>query len=371
MPRVSVPNFVGGSSTLKSRQINATRSVNLIVRGGGVGGKVAATLNNGMGVTPFSFVPGARSIRGLFAQDGRAFAVGGTSFVEFFEDGTTGPAITLLEDYFPATMVSNGQGGNQLLAVSGGTGIVYDLATNSQIPITAPNLDPPYTMAAYIDTYGLVVKAFSPKFQFSALNDFSNWVAFDFAARSEGPDNISAIVRNHRELWILGTLTSEVWYDDGVTPFAPIQGVFIEQGCIATFSALGLDNTVFWLGQNIQGQGQVFRANGYTPERISDEAVDFALAQSDQLRNTIAWSFQLQGHLFYGLYVPDLPTTWVYDVSTKIWAEWARWDISTATFIPWFARCSCHAFGRTLIGDRSSSTIYEVNFDLLDNEVAG
>ncbi len=261
-------------------------------------------------------------------------------------------------------------GGSQLLALSGGTGIVFDLALNTQAPINAPGLEPPYSMCLYIDGYGVVVKANSPQFNFSAINDLSTFSALDFAARSEGPDNISFMVRNHRELPLVGTRTSEVWQDDGVTPFSPIQGVFIEQGSVAPYAGVQVDNTVFWVGQNKDGAIQVFRLNGYTPERVSTASVEYFLRQSTQIEHAIGWAMQLEGHTFYVLYVADLPYTWVYDVAVQKWTVWARWRTVDGTWIPWFGRCHCYAFGKHLIGDRSSGTIYETSFDLLDNQVA-
>ncbi len=254
---------------------------------------------------------------------------------------------------------------------SGGTGIVIDMVTNTEVPINAPSLELPYSMGLYIDGYGIVVKAASPQFNFSNLNDFTVFSALDFAARSEGSDNISAMVRNHRELWMLGTLTSEVWQDvsSGNIIFAPIQGVFLEAGCVAPYSALSVDNTVYWIGQSVQGQGLVFRANGYTPERISTPSIEYQLSLSSDLSQAIAFSFQLLSHTFYLIYVPDLLYTFVFDLSTQVWSVFAQWNIVNGTWLPWYGRCACHAFGKTLIGDRSTGNVYEVSFDFLDHEL--
>lgn len=286
---------------------------------------------------------------------------GANTFTYVFAGSTTSPATGMIT-------AMGAQGGPQLLVMSGGTGIVFDMVTNTSAPITAPALSLPYSLAIYIDGYGVVLKKDSPQFNFSNLNDFTVFDALDFASRSEGSDNIVSMVRNHREIWLLGSLTTEVWQDvsQGNTIFAPIQGVFIEAGCIATYSALSVDNTVFWLGQSVQGHGLVFRANGYTPERISTPSIEFQLAQSTRLSETIGFSFQLESHTVYGLYVPDLPYTFIFDISTGRWSVFARWT-AFGEWIPWFARCSCHAFGKTLVGDRSSGTIYEVSFDFLDN----
>lgn len=374
MPRVPVAGFVGGSDVLRSWDVNREDTINLILESTQPGNaKAPVYLLKIPGVRPFATVPGGQSsVRGLFSQDGHAFVVAGTTFAEFFEDGSFGPQIYVIEDSHPATMISNGQegaNGGQVLVNSGGSGIIYEIQTLSQAPISAPSLVLPYSMGLYIDTYGVVVKANSPEFNFSDPNDLSTFPSLNFAARSEGSDNISAMVRNHRELVILGTRTSEVWFDDGVTPFTPIPGVFIEKGCIATFSALEVDNTVVWLGQGMEGAGMVFRLNGYTPERLSTPAIEFILAESDRLDDAIAWTMELSGHLFYFLFIPDLAWTLVYDFSVQRWTKWARWNTDLGIWQPWFGRCHCYAFGKHLIGDRGSGTIYEVTFDQLTNAV--
>jgi len=375
MPRVEIPGFVGGIGRLRGRQIGVEDGWNYIVfRTAPTHGKTADYIQKIPGVTPFLSVPGATSVRGLFSENGRAFVGAGGIFTEFFADGTLRtPFVPIVEDANPVTISSGGANivDAGLLVVSGGTGIVWDLVTNTQIPISAPGLELPYSMGTVIDLYGIVVKFDSIQFNFSNLNNFSVFDAADFAARSEASDNISAIVRNHRELWVLGQLTTEVWQDTGDvdTPFAPIPGVFLEQGCIAPYSALSVDNTVFWLGRNVQGGGIVYRANGYTPDRVSHDAIELALSLSADLTRTIGWSMQMDGQTFYGLYVPDLPEQLVYNIATASWTRWARWNPQACVWFPWFARCHCDAFGKHLVADWSSGTIYEVSARFYGNTV--
>ncbi len=370
--RAAVPGFVGGSHTLRSRDVAIERTVNFLVESTAPAAATAPRYLLGTpGVRPFATIPGAGSIRGLFAQDGRCWVVGGGTHAELFADGSLDHQFPIVEDAHPATIISNGEGGEQILSMSGGTGIVVDLLTNTQTPISAPALVLPYSTCAFMDGYGIVLKANSPQFNISNREDFSVFDPLDVAQRSEGSDNLVAMVRHHRELLMLGSLTSEIWFDNGdLFPFAPVQGVFLEHGCVATYSAVGVDNTAYWLGANIHGQGIVFRLNGYTPERVSNPAVELALSRSTNLSAAIAWALQMEGHTWYVLYVPDLDTTWTYDVGEQVWCEWARWRVATSQWLPWFGRCHAAAFGTHLVGDRSSGTIYEVSFDLLDNQVA-
>ena len=95
-------------------------------------------------------------------------------------------------------------------------------------------------------------------------------------ARAEGaPDQLISVNVDHREAWLFGTGTTEVWYNAGTAdfPLQRIQGAFNELGCAAVYSVAKLDNTLFWLGADARGRGIVYQATGYRGERISTHAV--------------------------------------------------------------------------------------------------
>src|SRR5262245_58753276 len=174
MQRATVPEFIGGFDQLRNRQINATGLWNGLLESTGSGKAQKGYIRKAPGVKPFFTVPGASSVRGLFQQDDRAFVVAGRTCAEFDVDGNLIHSYTVLEDDNPASMVSNGgltdtKTVSQLLVVSGGDGIVIDLLTNTQVPITAPSLTPPYSQCIYIDGYGVILKTDTIQFNFSAL----------------------------------------------------------------------------------------------------------------------------------------------------------------------------------------------------------
>jgi hypothetical protein len=66
--------------------------------------------------------------RGLFYQEGRAFAVAGGKLHEFFADFTTIERGDVAQDSNPGTMTTNGDGGGQLQITSGNVVYNFDLA---------------------------------------------------------------------------------------------------------------------------------------------------------------------------------------------------------------------------------------------------
>jgi hypothetical protein len=185
---------------------------------------------------------------------------------------------------------------------------------------------PDATKVVYQDGYFIVNNSGTGNFYASNLNSTTfDWLSF---AQAEGsPDNIVSLISDHRDLWVFGAETTEVYYNSGNAdfPFERINGAFIEHGCIAANSVAKMNNEVYWLGRDTNGQGVVYRARGHQPERISTHAVEAALKNFGFLNNCTAYTYQEEGHNFYVLnnssFYTNVKTTWVFDASTNMWHE--------------------------------------------------
>lgn len=371
------PGFCGSSATDRSRNVNAERTVNLFVKAPPGTPRATPVLKATPCVKPF-VVLGDGPVRALFYQDGRCFAVSGTSFYEVFGSRNATLRGTATRDGRPATISSNGTGGNQLFVTSGGVGYIYNLLTDTIAPVTT-NAEP-VQMGGFSDGYFFALKRDSNEFYISGLYDGTAWDVLDVYQVSQVSDKIVALVESHRDLWALGSKSTTVWANQGDadTPYQPIPGVKIELGCAAPFSARNLDNTLYWVGGSAEGARVVYKAEGYTPVRVSDDAVEYALALLPRIEDAIAWTYEEEGHRFYCLYTPAAPprdsggwhTTWCYDVATGQWHERALWDSALARWVPHYGRCHAYAFGRHLIGDRASGVVYEYSLNYtVDTEI--
>jgi len=199
-------------------------------------------------------------------------------------------------------------------------------------------------------------------------------IGIDFFAESQFSDTVRSFKRVRDNLWLFGTKNTGPWYDAGGAnnPFVPVPGSVMAQGIIGEgWSAVGLDNSVMWLARNELGQGQIMRANGYNPERVSTHALEFYLNSASSLDASIGFAYQEEGHLFYCLYVPTLPTTPVFDVASGIWEERAHWNSTTMVWEPWRPRCSAFGCGKLLFGDRASGTIYSGDLNQYVDRLVG
>ncbi len=116
------------------------------------------------------------------------------------------------------------------------------------------------------------------------------------------------------------------------------------------------------LGRDRRGQGMVYRANGYTGQRISTHAVEWQIQQYADISDAIGYTYQQDGHSFYVLVFPSANTTWVYDAATQAWHERAGFDNGDLTRHR--GNCQMAFNNEIVIGDFEVGKIYA--FDLED-----
>lgn len=266
------------------------------------------------------------------------------------------------------TPVSMAAGPTQILIAATGNVYVYDLVATTLAGVSLANFNnKPVSQVAYCDGFFLALNAGSNQIYASAPLDATTWLGTSTTKVSVFPGNVVSMIVNQRQVWLLGAENSVVYFDSGNSPFPfdVIQGSMMEQGCAALNSPAKMDNSIFWLGGDSRGQAMVWRANGYTPQRVSNHAVEYAMQGYSQISDAVGFSYQDQGHSFYQLYFPSANggkgATWLYDAATGLWHERAFLN-SDGTFSA--HRSNCHAFVQQtnthLVGDWNSATIYQM-----------
>lgn len=263
------------------------------------------------------------------------------------------------------SMVDNGS----QLAIAHQDGMHYVALTGAAIaPVAAA---PKGAILSAIDNYGLFSENVGGEFGITALGDLSTIDALDVATAEGWPDDCVSCLADHREAWLFGTETIEIWSDTGASffPFERVPGGFMEQGCAAKWSPAKIDNSVFWLGRDRNGRGVVYRANAYVPQRISTHAVEYAINQGVDISDAIGFAYQEEGHLFYFLTFPRLDQTWVHDVATGPQGAWHQRAYKDAQGLLHRHRANCHAYfyGDHLVGDYANGNIYRMSLNLYDD----
>lgn len=202
--------------------------------------------------------------------------------------------------------------------------LTVDMAFSPTTPGTlAINQQPTFNVSVVDPTPG---SGFA--YTVSAYANLNAFNALAIAAKTGFADELLALIVVHREVWLFGRQTTEVWGDAGGTlfPFALEQGIFIQRGILAPYSLCISDLTPLWLGQDQNGGAMVFQGLQYSAVRISTSAIEQEFQSYSRTDDAIGFVHQQDGHIWYVLNFPTADRTWVYDLNTQLWHQRATVD---------------------------------------------
>lgn len=352
-------------SSYVARSVNAAdnRMVNMYPEIVPEGGKTAAFLSRCPGLRRL-VAAGNGPIRGLWALKDYLYAVSGDTFYRLnLYEGTSRWKIVTKGTVTGTGPVSMSDNGTQIFIACNPDGFIYNSDTEVFAQITDPDF-PGAVKVGYLDGYFVFNEPNSSRVWVTSLLDGLSVDPLDFASAEGDPDGLVSLIVDHREAWLFGSNSIEVWYDAGLPdfPLQRIQGAFNEIGCAAPYSVAKLDNGLFWLGSDARGRGIVYRANGYTGQRISTHAIEWQIQEYSDISDAIGYTYQQDGHAFYVLIFPTAQTTWVYDVATQAWHERAGWD--NGAFVRHRSNCQVVYNNEVIVGDFENGNIYA--YDLQD-----
>lgn len=355
-------NILGGAYTAKSVNAADNRLINLFPEAVPEGGKEPGYLQRCPGLR-FRGTAGTGPVRGMWQFNGYGYLVSGT---ELYRIGVSFEH-TLIGQVSGSGPVSMSDNGTQMFISCNPRAYIYDGETLQEI--TDEDF-PGSVTVGYLDGFFVFNEPNSQKIWVTALLDGTQIDALDFASAEGAPDGVVSLFVDHRELWIFGTNTIEVWYNAGTQdfPFSRIQGGFLEIGCAAAYSPARLDNSLFWLGQDDRGYGVVYRANGYTGVRVSTHAVEYAIQSYGDISDAIGYSYQQNGHTFYVLTFPTADKTWCFDAATNEWHE--RAGFSGGEFTRHQSNCQMFLNNEVIVGSYNSGDYYAFDVDVYSDNGA-
>lgn len=223
------------------------------------------------------------------------------------------------------------------------------------------------TTVSYMNGRFIACEPNTQNFYVSEVLDGWYWDALNVQTVDSNPDYVTAQVVSHNECIVFCEYSGEVFYDSGSlpSPFVRNQSGIFEVGCNAPFSISVLDNSIFWLGQSKEGDGIVYRLNGYTPTRISTYSIEQTIKSFTTKTDAKAFSYQLEGHHFYVLTFPTEGKTFVYDANTNLWHE--RASFISSAFGRWEANDFLYFNGVQYVTDYNSTKLYSLDVDTYSN----
>jgi hypothetical protein len=287
----------------------------------------------------------------------------GTLYVGQTIQGTGVTALTII------TALGTGSGGAGTYTVSTSQTVssttLYGL-NFSQMP-TSDGAFTGGTNVDIVDNYFVYNRPSTQQFGCSnALSPISG--STNFSSKDGAPDNLVTLIVDHREIYLLGETSSEVWVDQGTSPFpfTRIPGTSTQHGIVTAFSVSRLGNSFAYLSKNNRGTAQIVQMNGYVPQRISTHAVENSLI-GQTITDAVAWTYQLEGHEVYVISFPSINLTWCYDVATQMWHKWLYTNNSGQ-----YERCrgNCAAVfqGYVLVGDYANGKIYHLDRNIYTDD---
>lgn len=368
--------FVGASYTTRSIYQDDQECINFYpeidpTKQPGERGIVALYPTPGL-VTEITF-PIPAEIRGQRALSGLQYAIAvcGNRVYRIDQALSYTQVGTLTTSTGPVSITDNVMTVQGLTAyiVDGVNRYYYVVATNTFV--TLPPSDGAWQGADVCDTVDNYIIYNKPGTQLWSSTDLGSPLSTQawYGAKDGSPDNLVALIVDHRQVYLLGEVTTEVWVDVGTQipglitfPFQRVSGTSSQNGIGARFSLVRYAETFMFLSRDTLGTATIGMMMGYEYKRVSTHAVENSLIGVN-VENARAWSMQQEGHEFYVITFPDIDLTWVYDLATQQWFKWLWWDSPNAVYKRHRGQ-NCIAFAnKNLVGDYENGKIYAIDFD--------
>jgi hypothetical protein len=215
----------------------------------------------------------------------------------------------------------------------------------------------------FIDTFFVFTQPGTRNFYTTTSNVVTPFDPTYFAAKAGWNDLLVTAVCLHDNIWLLGNSTAEIWFNAGAAtfPFARMPNSILQQGCVATYSAVVADNAVYWLSQDRWGRNMCMRGEGYSAKRVSTFAVEDIWSKYSSISDAIGMAYQIGGHESIAYLFPAANAFWVYDASTKLWHQRTYGGLTDA-WLPycmggWGAVATIGYPNAVLAGDRTAARL--------------
>lgn len=317
--RVTLP-LADGHHVDKAAQISNQRAINWYPEAEAPGAKTAVSMKPAPGYV-LATTQGNGPCRChpvVFQSD--QYWVSGT---QVFKQTTAG-VVTLIG----AILTSSGwcvlaAGRDYLMLVDGTDGWTWDGTTFARI--TDADFPASPTWCAYIDGRFLANDSGTDRFyttQVASGEDPTSWAALDFATAEADADDAIAVVKTFERIYIVGTRTTQVYYNSGNAdfPFDLFSNGILEWGAESAASIDVAEGVIFMLARTTAGGLDVIMVSGFQARSL---ATDDLIAEFDGFTTSDAegWAYQQGKQTFYGITFPTDGRTFVCHVETGKWHE--------------------------------------------------
>jgi len=348
--------FVGGAYTEQSVNVNAQKCVNLFPVMDNEQAKNKVVLHSTPGLSLFGNITTTTSaIRGMCAFGSVIYSVLSATV---YSTTTAGVSTSLGDISTSAGNVYFANNGTEVLIVDGtDTGF---LITSGVLAEIADADFPVATSCTFQDGY-FIVTSDSGRIYISALYDGTSWDALDFTTAEANPDDALCVISNSHDLWVIGEVTSQTYYNSGDAdfPFTLISGAVIDLGTVSAATVVNISGVMFWLTD----KKSVIKTQGYQYVTVSTIHIEYEFSTYTTVSDAKAFTYSIAGHVFYALTFPTEDKTWVYDTITDLWHEWESYSTVSENTL-WGrhrGNCGVRFQNKEYVGDYENGNIYELS----------
>lgn len=252
---------------------------------------------------------------------------------------------------------------NHLVFVEGGKGYTVDLKTGLLEEITSVGFP---TLPTFVTALGdriIVNYGETNKWGISNAGDARSWDASQVAFLTSVPDYIVGGATVGGRLFLMGSISTEGWYDAGRSPFPFLRdnSLLLPYGCKSEGSIATGEGRLVWLTNDKQGVGGIVVTSGGLPVFISTKPLERVFKDYAAPEDCSAYIYKEEGHIFYLINFTTDNHSWLFNFTTKKWCE-----IENLPDNRYSGDVHCFFNGRHYVGDFASPKIYEMSSKFYD-----
>ena len=235
--------------------------------------------------------------------------------------------------------------GTQLLIITQNYGYIVDTKNSYHVTdITSQLPAGGCDSCTFLDGYFIVNRRGTQQFFISNVYDGLVWDALNFASAEASPDNLQAVAANNGYLYLLGTLTTEIWVNNGgaLFPFDRIQGATITYGLVANDSLAVMNDSLVALVRDRYGMLAIGMIQNGRFSELSTPDITYIINKYSNVQSAVGFVYALNGRYFYQITF-DSTATWLYDFKSGAWSRIASWDMIHSKYLRGLA------FGQKLV----------------------
>ena len=365
-------DFIGGAYQHRSLIVDGQECVNLYPEIEQGNSKSVAALIGTPGLELWATATNNAGCRGLYSSSlGRRFSVNGSAFYEYNSAGLVTVRGALATASGMCTFADDGY---HLIIADGDYGYELNLTTNVFTQITDGDVGGSHVV--FLDGFFIMTmkdtgKCIPTEVRAGPVADLVWDAGEEFSAESF-PDNLKAALKTNNEIWLFGDKSIEVWYNtgDSTSQFQRIRSAVLNVGLAATYACSTNGQNMFWLGSNDQGQGVVFKSNGYQAQRISTHTIEYIIGKMSRIDNAVSYCYQQEGHEFFLIHFLNANKSLCYDGATGLWHERTSYD-ETANVAKVHMGIAYAMWGGTsYVGDYENGKIYKLDLSVYSDSGA-